>query len=136
MLNPDGDLRWHNVLRNNQFTIGGKITGFVLQHGEANDWAVGLGLADFGNRDPGRGPRRIRSRHRHRPHEYLRRCGYRRQHGCRWYVEWDVPPSTATHANNADPDGDAIKAQLAVVGEFNANFRDGTAAGGFGANKK
>ena len=36
-----------NVPSNDQFTIGGKITGFVLQHGEENDWAVGLGLADF-----------------------------------------------------------------------------------------
>ena len=25
---------------------------------------------------------------------------------------------------------------VAVVGEFNANFTDGTAAGGFGVNKK
>ena len=40
-----------NVPMYDQFTIGGKITGFVLQHDEANDWAVGLGLADFGNRD-------------------------------------------------------------------------------------
>ena len=33
-----------------QFTIGGKITGFVLQHDEVNDWEVGLGLADFSGR--------------------------------------------------------------------------------------
>ena len=36
-----------DVADNNKFTIGGKITDFVLQHGEENDWAVGLGLADF-----------------------------------------------------------------------------------------
>ena len=36
-----------NVIANDQFTIGGEITGFVLQYGEANDWAVKLGLADF-----------------------------------------------------------------------------------------
>ena len=39
-----------DVTDNNKFTIGGKITGFVLQHGEENDWAVGLGLADFSGR--------------------------------------------------------------------------------------
>ena len=29
-----------------------------------------------------------------------------------------------------------IPKPVAVIGEFNANFTDGTAAGGFGANKK
>ena len=48
-----------DVTANNKFTIGGKITGFVLQYGEANDWAVGLGLADFSDSrveggDPGK----------------------------------------------------------------------------------
>ena len=44
------------VPADDQFTIGGMITGFVLQHGEENDWAVGLGLADFGNRGEGDEP--------------------------------------------------------------------------------
>ena len=46
-----------DVKDNDQFTIGGMITGFVLQHGEANDWEVTLGLADFSgrtNNDPGK----------------------------------------------------------------------------------
>ena len=45
-----------DVKDNDQFTIGGMITGFVLQHGEENDWEVTLGLADFSgrtNNDPG-----------------------------------------------------------------------------------
>ena len=45
-----------NVPDNDQFTIGGKITGFVLQHGEENDWKVGLGLADFSGRPVGNAP--------------------------------------------------------------------------------
>ena len=63
------------VPANDQFTIGGKITGFVLQHGEANDWEVGLGLADFGNRVDGNEPGKSRSRQR--PHDSVQRCGYR-----------------------------------------------------------
>ena len=47
------------------------------------------------------------------------------------------------HGSSATVDHDMIDATpninpqpVAVVGEFNANFRDGTAAGGFGVNKK
>ena len=122
------------VPADDQFTIGGKITGFVLQHGEENDWAVGLGLADFSGRtdnDPGEsGP------------------------GGNWTNTFNgvaTGDSTAApgswngmfHGVAGDVDHDMVDETpvvntkpAAVVGEFNANFTDGTAAGGFGVNKK
>ena len=42
-----------NVAENDQFTIEGTVTDFELAGGEENDWAVKLGLADFGNREDG-----------------------------------------------------------------------------------
>ncbi len=44
------------VPANNQFAIEGMVTDFVLQHGEENDWAVKLGLADFSGRTAGNEP--------------------------------------------------------------------------------
>ena len=122
------------VPANDQFTIGGKITGFVLQHGEENDWAVGLGLADFSGRpdgtapgesDPGT-PSRIRSA------VWLQetaRLPLVRGMGCSTVMRGtSIMTTTTPRTINTPP--------AAVVGEFNANFTDGTAAGGFGANKK
>ena len=119
-----------DVKDNNQFTIGGMITGFVLQHGEANDWDVTLGLADFSGRpedtDPGEsGP------------------------GSTWtntFIGVATGDSTAAPgswngmfhgvAGNVGEDPVVNTKPAAVTGEFNANFTDGTAAGGFGANIK
>ena len=125
-----------NVIANNQFTIGGKITGFVLQHGEENDWAVGLGLADFSGRDRTTTPAnpvpapatRIRSA------VWLQvtaRLPLVRGMGCS--TVWRGP---FDHDDDECHGRCINRPPVAVTGEFNANFTDGTAAGGFGANKK
>ena len=118
---------------NNQYTIEGTVTDFVLQHDEENDWAVGLGLADFSGRDADAG---------NEPGES--------GPGSSWT---NVFNGVATGDSTAAPGswngmfhgvaGDVGTAPevvnttpAAVVGEFDANFTDGTAAGGFGANKK
>ena len=124
-----------NVLPNDQFTIGGEITGFVLQHGEENDWAVGLGLADFSGRadenDPG---------------ESVPGSDFAGTFNGVATGDSTALPGTwngAFHGSSTSVDHDMddgtdnINPQpVAVVGEFNANFTDGTAAGGFGVNKK
>ena len=123
-----------NLPVNNQFTIGGKITGFVLQHGEANDWAVGLGLADFGNREgvdpgesaPGSGRTTTFTGVAIGDSTALPGTWNGAFHGAAGQVDHDGDPDTP--GINTPP--------AAVVGEFNANFTDGTAAGGFGVNKK
>ena len=116
-----------------QFTIGGKITGFVLQHGEANDWAVGLGLADFSGREVGDEPGKSDPGSTF-PNTFSGvAIGDSTAapgswngvfHGVAGLIDHDTVE--ATPAINTPP--------AAVVGEFNANFTDGTAAGGFGAN--
>ena len=119
-----------NVPMYDQFTIGGKITGFVLQHGEANDWAVGLGLADFGNRvdgepgksDPGSGHTIIFDGPAIGDSTAAAGTWNGMFHGAAGII------GEGEAAVNTKP--------AAVTGEFNANFTDGTAAGGFGANKK
>ena len=124
-----------NVPDYDQFTIGGKITGFVLQHGEANDWAVGLGLADFSGRTDENAPGKS-------------------EPGAAFANTFSgvaIGDSTAAHGtwngmfhgvagaiDHDDVDATPVinTPPAAVVGEFNANFTDGTAAGGFGANIK
>ena len=124
-----------NVPANDQFTIGGKITKFVLQNGEVNDWAVGLGLADFsGGRvadgDPGKSAPDANDREN-------MFSGVATGDSTAAAGTWNGTFHGET-PETEDPD-DAEEATVApgtVVGEFNANFTDGTAAGGFGANKK
>ena len=102
-----------DVTTRQENSVTGTIDQFVLQHGEENMWSVDL--------------------------------------------EGDIAPSPATASGTTDGGGDegsfnaifhgptpeteatddqqATVAPGAVVGEFNANFSDGTAAGGFGARK-
>ena len=111
------------------------IIGFVLQYGDANDWAVGLGLADFGNRDDG-----------DEPGESDPGSGRTNTFSGVAIGDSTAAPGSWNGmfhgvAGQIDHDGDvdtpAINTQpVAVTGEFNANFTDGTAAGGFGVNKK
>ena len=65
-----------NVAANDQFTIEGEITNFALENSEENDWAVKLGLADFGGRDAGDVPGESGPGVACRPHEYLQWYGY------------------------------------------------------------
>ena len=91
-------------------TLSGSIDNFVLQHGEQNDWSVNL----QGDIDTGNGT--VTS-----------------EDGAtgggapgRWSATFHGP---ATDAAN-----DPIQPH-SVVGEFNANFSNGSVAGGFGARK-
>ncbi len=117
---------------NSQFLIEGTLTGFHLQHGEENDWAVKLDSADFSGRAAGE-----------------MEAG--NIHGNTFSGE-TIGDSTAAKGDwngtfygeagsmiDHDDDGDTAavnQAPSAVLGEFNANFTDGTAAGAFGAKKK
>ena len=123
-----------NVPDNNQFAIEGMVTDFVLQHGEENDWAVKLGLADFSGRT-GIGPGK----------EGPGSDFAGTFNGVATGDSTAAPGSWngVFHGSSANFDhdmdnttGDINRQPVAVVGEFNANFTDGTAAGGFGANKK
>ena len=122
------------VAANDQFSIGGKITNFVLQHGEENDWAVGLGLADFSGGRKGDGaPGKSAPGNSHTNIFDGDATGDSTATAGTWngtfYGESgqiDHDDEQATDPINTPP--------VAVIGEFNANFTDGTAAGGFGAN--
>ena len=99
-------------------SVTGTIDNFVLQHGEENPWSVALKGDITENADTvvdgranGGGPEGSFSA------TFL--------------------GSLAVFDHDMDPDTDPIPRQpSSVVGEFNANFGDGTVAGGFGVNKK
>ena len=107
----------HDVAVNMQNTVTGTISNFALEHGEANTWAVNLkGTRAMGvnviNGDMGAtgggGP-----------------------------GHWSGTFHGATPATPATTDdADVNVAPGAVVGEFNANFSNGSAVGGFGARKQ
>ena len=119
---------------NNQFTIEGEITGFALEHGEANDWAVKLGLADFSgraNNDPGESA----AGNSHMNIFSGVATGDPTAIAGSWNGAFYGEAGGALDHDN-DPDTDAInQTPGAVLGEFNANFTDGTTAGAFGAEK-
>ena len=123
------------VAANDQFTIGGTITGFDLQHGEENDWEVSLGLADFSGRLAGAvigmtGP----------GDTYVdtfsgKATGDSTAVDGSWNGAF-YGSSEAVDHDMDDATGEINPQPVAVIGEFNANFRDGTTAGAFGANKE
>ena len=123
------------VAANDKFSIGGKITDFVLQHGEENDWAVGLGLADFSGRADENAPGKSAPGTTFETMFDGVATGDSTAvtgkwngmfHGTAGQIDHD--DDNATDAINTPP--------AAVTGEFNANFTDGTTVGGFGANKQ
>ena len=124
-----------NVAANNQFTIGGTVTKFALEHGEDNDWAVSLDLADLSGRtgedEPGEsGPG---SSHNNVFN------GVATGDSTAVPGSWNGTfyGSSAEVDHDMDDTTDDIRRQpVAVIGEFNANFTDGTTAGAYGANKK
>ena len=123
-----------NVADNDQFAVGGKITDFVLQHGEANDWAVGLGLADFSGRigmGPGKeGPGSVFTDMFNGVATGDSTAAAGSWNGVFYGSSEGVDHDDDTDTRNINPQ------PVAVTGEFNANFTDGTAVGGFGANKQ
>ena len=124
------------VAANDQFTIGGTITDFALQHGEENDWTVKLDLADFGGRaegaDPGESPPGDAG---HMNTFSGDATGDNTAVDGSWNGSFWGSSEPVDH--DMDETTDNISPQpVAVIGEFNANFRDGTTAGAFGANKE
>ena len=121
-----------NLPVNKKFAIEGTVTDFVLQHGEENDWAVKLGLADFSGRtgnDPGESE----------PGTDFTgtfsgvATGDSTALPGTWNGVFHGSSASGDHDMNAETP-DTSPQPVAVTGEFNANFTDGTAAGGFGAN--
>ena len=108
-----------DVPANKQNTLTGTIDNFVLQHGEENTWSVGL----KGGIDTSDGTI---------------------ENGEASGMKGDTGSLTGTfHGSVAPVDHDMDDATddeaptpSSVVGEFNANFSDGSAAGGFGARRK
>ena len=123
-----------DVSANNQFTIDGTITDFVLSGGEENDWAVGLGLTDLSGRadnDPGKsGPGT-----NHAGAFSGVATGDSTAAAGKWNGVFYGSSADFDHDDdNTTPD---INPQpVAVTGEFNANFTDGTTAGAFGTTKE
>ena len=124
-----------DVAENNHFAIEGTITDFVLANGEENDWAVKLGLTDFSGRAAGNEPGKSEPGNNHVNEFSGVATGDSTAAAGTWNgVFWG---SSASGDHDMDTDTpDTSPQPVAVTGEFNANFTDGTAAGGFGANKE
>ena len=123
------------VAANDQFTIGGTITGFVLQHGEDNDWGVGLGLADFSGRTAGNEPGESGPGNSHDNEFSGDATGDSTATAGTWNGAFYGFSASGDHDMDAETP-DTSPQPVAVIGEFNANFTDGTTAGAFGANKQ
>ncbi len=125
-----------NVADNNQFTIGGTIKDFQLQHDEENDWEVSLGLADLsGGRTDGGEPGKAGPGSSHTNVFDGATTGDSTSVKGTWNGAF-YGSSAAVDHDMDDTTPDINPAPPSVLGEFNANFTDGTAAGAFGANKK
>ena len=123
------------VAANDQFTIGGEITGFELSGGEENDWAVSLDLADFSGREAGNDPGESLPGSSHTRTFSGDATGDSTAADGSWNgAFWG---SSAAVDHDDDTTTGMINPQpVAVTGEFNANFTDGSTAGAFGANKE
>ena len=96
-------------------TVTGTIDSFVLEHGEANTWAVNL-----------KGTRAA---------DANEIAGDDGATGGGAPGDWSGTFHGATPLTAAADDGTARVAPGSVVGEFNANFSNGSAVGAFGARK-
>ena len=123
------------VAANDQFTIGGTITKFALAGGEDNDWGVGLGLADLSGRTNGNEPGKSAPGNSHNNEFSGVATGDSTAAAGSWNGAFWGSSASGDHDMD-DQTPDTIPQPVAVTGEFNANFTDGTAAGGFGANKQ
>ena len=97
-------------------TVTGTIDNFALENDEANTWAVNLkgARADGVNEI----------------------TGVDGATGGGAPGDWSGTFHGATPLTAADDDADRRVAPGSVVGEFNANFSNGSAVGGFGASKQ
>ena len=128
------------VAANNQFTIDGEVTDFTLHETDGpsvknDDWGVSLDLTDFSGRATDNAPGKSAPGNSH-DNEF---SGVTTGDSTAARGTWNGAfyGSSASGDHDMDPDTPVTSPQpVAVIGEFNANFTDGTAAGGFGANKK
>ena len=97
-------------------TLTGTISHFALQHGEENDWSVNLqgDIAENG--------------------DTVTSAGGATGGGAPG--SWSATFYGPTPVTADTEDGDVTVAPGSVVGEFNANFSNGSVAGGFGARKQ
>ena len=114
-----------------QASITGTVTGFELEHGEANDWSVALDKARFAvpSSTPGNPP------------ESWVNTFMGTTKGDEGAVggagAWNGAFYGPAAVEDGDDDGNADPtAPGAVLGEFGANFTDGAVAGAFGAKKQ
>ena len=128
-----------NVPDNQQYAIEGTVDKFVLngQFGpDENDWAVKLGLSDFsGGREGGGNPGEAAPGASYENTFNGVATGDSTAAAGKWNGAFYGSTVAVDHDDNMDTPN--INPQpVAVIGEFNANFTDGAAAGGFGANKE
>ena len=125
-----------NVTANSQFTIGGTVTDFVLSGGEANDWAVSLGLADFSGRAAGDAPGMSAPGTSYKNSFSGVATGDSTAAAGTWNgTFWGLAGDDVDHDSDATTDAIDDVAPGAVIGEFNASFTDGIVAGGYGAER-
>ncbi len=128
------------VASNDQFTISGEVTDFTLHETDGpsyknDDWGVKLGLTDFSGRADGDAPGESGPSNSHDNEFSGTATGDSTAAAGSWNgVFWGNSASGDHDMDNETPD--TSPQPVAVTGEFNANFTDGTAAGAFGANKK
>ena len=125
-----------NVPNYNRFTIEGTVTDFVLQHDEENDWAVKLGLVDFSTRGEGDDPGESDPGSTFTPMFNGVATGDSTALAGSWNGMFHGEAGQLNHDNDDGTTPLVNTPPAAVTGEFNANFTDGTVAGGFGANKQ
>ena len=129
-----------NIAANQQFTIDGSVTNFALSGGEDNDWAVKLGLADFGGRTEGNAPGMTApGDDRVGTFDGMAQGDTLAAQGSWDGVFWGLAGSSVDHdgdAGGTNPTDNIAQKPSAVTGEFNAYFTNGGVAGGYGANQE
>ena len=124
-----------NVAANDQFTIDGSITGFELEHSEENDWAVALGLTDLSGREAGDEPGESGPGSSH--NNVFSGVATGDSTAAAGTYNGTFYGSSAAVDHDMDTDTPDINPRpVAVLGEFNANFTDGTTAGAYGADRE
>ena len=131
-----------NIGVNNQFVISGEVKNFTLHptddggnsNAADNDWAVKLNATDFSGRT-GMGPGKEAAGSQFENTFSGTATGDSSAAAGSWSGAFFGTAGQVDHDSNGSTP--AINtAPSAVTGEFNANFTDGTAAGGFGVNIK
>ena len=132
-----------NIGVNNQFAISGEVKNFTLHptddggnsNAADNDWAVKLNAADFSGRT-GMGPGKEPAESGFENTFSGTATGDSSAAAGSWSGAFWGAAGQIDHDNDGGTTPAINTPPSAVTGEFNANFTDGTAAGGFGVNIK